>query len=186
MNADSCKDLIKALELYHGKKFPPAAKDVYWAQLKDCADDLAVAALQRSYGKFPPGRVPSVDEFKALVGEAREASQAREKGAELANRRPLSQPKIKSQMGKESFRLIHRLFLPYGDPEKLTQRELIDEMLRMEEKYPGKGWREYADQFSACLDEKEKREARMVDEEFRRLEAEARAELSGEDGEARK
>lgn len=100
-------------------------------------------------------------------------------------RAPISQPKVRSQMGRESFRLIHRLFLPHGDPERLTQRELVDGGLRMEKNYPGKGWREAADRFFACLGEKEKREARMVDEELRRLEAEARAELSEEDGEAR-
>ena len=39
MNADTCKDFLKALELYHDRKFSKMERDTYWSELRDCGDE---------------------------------------------------------------------------------------------------------------------------------------------------
>ena len=188
MNPDTCKDFLNALELYHDRKFTSMARDAYWGALKDYSDERIVLALQASYGKFPPGRVPSINDIKALLGEIRETAQAKEKGTETANRYPLSRPRTRTAMGKESFRLLNRLCAGRwhqgheGDPEGLSGRQCVDEMLKMEEKYPGTGWRAGAEQLSAWLDRKDERERDAVDKELKEIESRALAELEKEQG----
>ena len=175
---------VSDLADYHN--FHPS--DLAMKDYVSCFSDTREDVLQRIVAEWkrthsPQNRFPSIAE---LVGfkHGISAKEWQEK-KESEWRAPISRPKIRSQMGRESFQLIHRLFLPPGDPERLTWRELVDEMAAMEGKYPGLGWKKAADQISAWLDEKEKREMRAVDEELKRLEAEARAELSGGNGEVK-
>ena len=186
MNADTCKDFLKALELYHDKKFSSVARDTYWAGLKDYDDEKIVLLLQVTYGKFPPGRVPSIDDLKSLLGEIRDVAQAKERGAELANRRPLWRSAESSRpMIEESFAMLSRLFCPAwplhaGDPDKLTVRQCVSEMIEMEEKYPGVGWRQGAEQLRTWLDKKDEQERGAVDKELKEIELRALAELAKE------
>ena len=183
MNADTCKDFLQALELYHDRKFSKAARDTYWTELRDYGDERIVLALQASYGKFPPGRIPSINDIKILLGEIREAGQEKEKRAEMANRWPLSRrPRSRHAMVNESFKMLSGLFNPLwprhqGDPTKLTGRECVEEMLKMEEKYPAVGWQEGADKLGAWLDKKDERERDAVDKELKEIELRAQAEL---------
>ena len=111
MNADTCKDFLKALELYHDRKFSKQERDAYWGELRDVNDERILLVLQASYGKFPPGRVPSINDIKALLADIRETAQVREKGSEMVNRYPLSRrPKSRYPMANESFGLLNRLF----------------------------------------------------------------------------
>ena len=181
MNADTYKDFIKALELYHDKKFSKAARDAYWADLRDYSDGRIILVLQASYGKFPPGRVPSINDIKGLLGEIREASQEKEKRAELANRYPLSRrPRSRYPMVGESFGILNRFFYSEGEPPKLTGRQCVGEMMAMERKYPGVGWEAGAEQLRAWLDKKEERERNAVDKELKEIESRALAELTKE------
>ena len=181
MNADTYKDFMKALELYHDRKFSKAARDAYWADLMDYGDVRITLALQASYGKFPPGRVPSINDIKALLGEIREANQEREKKAEMANRWPISRrPPSRYPMVGESFGILNRLFYSEGDPPKLTGRQCVDEMVAMEGKYPGIGWRQGAEQLRVWLDRKDDRERGAVDKELKEIETWALAELEKE------
>ena len=157
MNADTCKDFIKALELYHDKKLSSVAKDAYWSEFKDYGDERMLLALEASYKKFSPGRIPSINDIKALLTEIRETAWTKEKNKEMTDRHPLSRPRPKSQMGRESFQLLNRLFAPFGNPEKLSGRQYAEEMLKMEEKYPGIGWRQGANQLREWLNKKEER-----------------------------
>ena len=183
MNADTCKDFLKALELYHDRKFSKQARDAYWGELKDVSDERILLVLQASYGKFPPGRVPSINDIKALLADIREVAQAKEKGAEMANRYPLSRrPNSRYPMVNESFRLLNRLFFQEGGPEKITAHQCADEMLKIEEKYPGVGWRQGAEQLQTWLDRKEQRERDAVDKELREIELRAQEDLAKEKG----
>ena len=128
MNADTCKDFIKALELYHDKKFSSVARDTYWAGLKDYDDEKIVLLLQVTYGKFPPGRVPSIDDLKALLREIRDVAQGKEKGAEMANRHPLWRSAESSRpMIEESFAMLSRLL---EDRDRLAGRQCVDQSHR--------------------------------------------------------
>ena len=177
MNADTCKDFLKALELYHDRKFSPQARDAYWGELKDVGDERILLALQASYGKFPPGRVPSINDIKALLTDIREVAQAKEKRVEMANKYPLSRRRASNYpMVNESFGLMSRLFQQEGS-EKITTRQCVDEMLKMEEKYPGIGWRQGAEQLIVWLDRKEQGERDSVDKKFREIELRAQEEL---------
>src|SRR3990167_7012931 len=178
MNADTCKDFLNALEPYHDRKFTSMARDQYWSELKDYSDEKIVLALQASYGKFPPGRVPSINDIKALLADIRETAQAREKGAEMANRYPLSRSRPKSIMGKESLGITNRLCFPQGDPEKLSGCQCVEEMLKMEEKYPGVGWGRGASELAAWLDKKERRDA---EEKLKSPKEEVRHEKEGKE-----
>jgi len=178
MNADTYRDFMKALELYHERKFSKSVRDAYWVELRDYGDARIVLALQASYGKFPPGRVPSINDIKALLGEIREASWEKEKKAEMANRYPLSRrSRSKYPMVDESFGMLNRLFYSEGGPPKLSAHQCVTEMMAMEEKYPGIGWRQGAEGLKVWIDKKEKREAEMVDKELRALELQALADL---------
>lgn len=181
MNADTYKDFMKALELYHDRKFSKAARDAYWADLQDYSDTRIVLALQASYEKFPPRRVPSINDIKTLLGDIREAAQEKEKKAELANRWPISRrPRSKHPMARESFGILSKLFYQEGSSEKLTARQCIAEMVMMEDKYPGVGWRQGAEELRVWLDKKEERERNAVDKELKMIELRARAELEKE------
>ena len=186
MNADTCKDFIKALELHHDRKFSKMEQDAYWGEVRDISDERVLLALQASYGKFPPGRVPSINDIKALLGKIRETAQAKEKGAEMASRYPLlRRPRSNRPMVNESFEILNGLFNPIwprqqGDHERLTSRQCVAEMLKMEEKYPGTGWRRGAEQLRAWLDRKEERERNAVDKELKEIESLALAELEKE------
>lgn len=158
MNADTCKDFLSALELYHDRKFSSSARDAYWSELKNVSDERILLVLQASYGKFPPGRVPSINDIKTLLNDIRETAQAKEKSKEMANKYPLSRSRPRSQMGRESFKLLNRFFAPCGDPEKLSGRQCVDEMLVMEKKYPGVEWWQGAEQLRIWLNKKEERE----------------------------
>ena len=182
MNTDTCKDFLKALELYHDRKFSEQARDAYWGELRDVSDERILLALQASYEKFPPGRVPSINDIKALLSAIRETVQAKEKSGEMANRYPLSRSRTRTPMGRESFRLLDRLFFQERDPEKITARQCADEMLKMEEKYPNIWWRQDAEQLKIWLDRKEERERDAVDKELREIELRALAELEKEKG----
>lgn len=183
MNADTCKDFLRALELYHDRKFSKAARDAYWTELRDYGDARIVLALQASYGKFPPGRVPSINDVKALLSDIREASQDKEKKAELMNRWPISRrPQSGRPTARESFGILSKLFHQEGDPEKLTARQCVVEMLAMEDKRPGVGWRQGAEGLRTWLDKKEEREKGEVDKELKEIELRARAELAKEAG----
>ena len=178
MNADTCRDFIRALELYHDKKLSSAARDAYWAGLKGYDDEKIVLLMQASYGKFPPGRVPSLSDLKSLLGEISETAQ----GKEPAGRHPLwRSPRSSRPMIDEAFAMLEKLL---GESDRITARQCVGEMLKMEEKYPGVGWQEKAAQFSALLDEKERREKEeaekmdLVDEELRQIENRAREELA--------
>ena len=143
MNADTCKDFIKALELYHDYKFTKAARDAYWAELKDYKDEIIILALQASYGKFPSGRIPSINDLKTLLDEISETARAKKKEKELINRHPLSRrSKSRYPMVDESFKILNSLFFTGSEGEKLSARRCVGEMLKLEEKYPGVGWRE--------------------------------------------
>ena len=182
MNADTCKDFLNALELYHDRKFTSMARDAYWNELKNVSDERILLVLQASYGKFPPGQRPSINEIKALLTDIRETTQAKEKGAEMANRYPLSRrPRSNRPMANESFKILNRIFYPVGDPEKLSGRQCVDEMLKMEEKYPGIGWRKGAEQLSTWLDGKNERERDAVDKELKEIESRAQLELAKEE-----
>ena len=181
MNADTCKDFLNALELYHDRKFTGIAQDAYWGELKDYSDERIVLALQASYEKFPPGRISSINDIKALLGEIREASQEKKKKAEMANRYPLShRPRSKYPMVRESFGILTRLFYSEGGPPKLTGHQCVEEMMAIEEKYPGIGWRQGAEQLRTWLDRKDEREKGAVDRELREIELRAQAELAKE------
>ena len=182
MNADTCKDFIKALELYHDRKFSKMERDTYWSELRDYGDERIILVLQASYGKFPPGRVPSINDIKALLREIREAGQEKEKRAEMANRWPLSRrPPSKYPMVGESFGMLNRLFYQDGGPPKLTGRQCAVEMMAMEEKYPGIGWRQGAEQLRIWLDKKDEREQSAVDKELTEIAERAQAELVKEE-----
>src|SRR3990167_5951028 len=113
MNADTCKDFLNALELYHDRKFSSMARDAYLGELQGYSDERIVLALQASYGKFPPGRVPSINDIKALLADIRETTRATEKGSEMANRYPLSRrPRSNRPMVEESFKILNGLFNP--------------------------------------------------------------------------
>ena len=178
MNADTCKDFIKALELYHDRKFSKMERDAYWSELRDYGDERIILVLQASYGKFPPGRVPSINDIKALLREIREAGQEKEKRAEMVNRWPLSRrPRSKYPMVGESFGMLNRIFFSEGEPPKLTARQCVAEMAAMEEKYPGIGWQQGAEQLRIWLDKKDERESGAVDKELKEIELRAQAEL---------
>lgn len=181
MNADTCKDFLKALELYHDRKFSKQARDAYWGELKDVSDERIILVLQASYEKFPPGRVPSINDIKALLSEIREASQEKEKKAEMVNRWPISRrPRSKYPMVGESFRMLNRLFYSEGEPQKLTGHQCVAEMVVMEEKYPGIGWQQGADHLQTWLNKKEERERDAVDKELKEIESRAQVELEKE------
>ena len=183
MNADTCKDFLKALELYHDRKFSKQERDAYWGELRDVNDERILLVLQASYGKFPPGRVPSINDIKALLADIRETAQVREKGSEMVNRYPLSRrPKSRYPMANESFGLLNRLFFQEGGPERITARQCMDEMLKMEEKYPGIGWRQGTEQLNAWLDKREERARSAVDKELKEIELRAQEELAKEKG----
>ena len=168
MNADTFKDFMKALELYHDRKFSKAARDAYWADLMDYGDVRITLALQASYGKFPPGRVPSINDIKALLGEIRETAQAKEKGSELVNGYPISRPRVTTQMGRDGFAIMKRAFLAIDHPDYLTgQQVAVVMMTEMEEKYPGMDW---AKKGESLLMEQEK--GRKKAEEFERKQKE--------------
>jgi len=179
VNADTCKDFLNALELYHDRKFTSIARDAYWAELKDYSDERIVLGLQASYGKFPPGRVPSINDIKALLSDIHETVQAKKRGVEISNRYPFSH---RPKMAKESFGLLNRLFFQEGGPERITARQCVDKMIEMEEKYPGIGWKQGAEQLRTWIDRKEQRERDAVDKELQEIELRAQEELAKEKG----
>ena len=56
-------------------------------------------------------------------------------------------------------------------------RRCVDEMLKMEEKYPNVGWRQGAEQLSTWLERKGELERDAVDKELKEIELRAQAEL---------
>ena len=178
MNADTCKDILKALEICHDRKLPQGMKDAFWSEFRDYRDQAMMDTLQATYRKFPVGRMPWVEDFRAILADMRNAKIEREKKTEMENRSPLSRPKpSRFPMVGESFRILSGLFYSGDEGQRLTGRQCAEEMIGMEEKYPGIGWRQGAEQLAAWLDRKEKREAEEVDKELRELEARARANL---------
>ena len=174
---------ISDLADYHNFHLSDLATKDYVSCFLNTREDMlqkVVSEWKRTHS--PQNKFPSIAELIGFKHDLLAKEWQEEKESQW--RAPISEPKVRSQMGRESFQSIHRLFSPPGDPGKLTPRELADEMLAMERKYPGLGWKAAADRLSSWLDGKEKQEMRIVDEEIKRLEAEARAELSGGNGEA--
>lgn len=178
MNADTCKDILKALEICHDRKLPQGMKDAFWNEFKDYRDQAMMDVLQVTYRKFPVGRMPWVEDFRMILADMRNAKIEREKTAEMANKNPISRHKpSRFPMVGESFKILARLFYSDGEPPKLTGRQCAEEMLKMEEKYPGIGWRQGAEQLTRWLDKEEKRRAEEVDKQLRELESLARENL---------
>ena len=76
--------------------------------------------------------------------------------------------------------MLNRLFYSDGEPPKLSPRQCVNEMMVMEEKYPGIGWEAGAEQLRIWLDKKEERERNAVDKGLKEIESQARAELAKE------
>lgn len=105
---------------------------------------------KRTHG--PQSRFPSIAELLNIKQELQNRRWEAEKRAEPKT--PISRPRnIRSQLARDSLDLMRRQGLPEGVPEKITPTNLAVEMIALEDKYPGIGWKEKGEKLLDCLEQ---------------------------------
>lgn len=146
---------IAWVQKYYGQQQSEEKLAHLWSVFGDTDDVVFTNAVQRilKTNQFFP--TPVV--LGNAIIEAREEIQAKQKRIE--NHNPLAQPKVRTQMGRDTFALLRRARL--GQPERgLTGKELAVEMMTdLETKYPGVGWEDEGRKLLASIEKREKNES---------------------------
>lgn len=113
-------------------------REHYKALFGNEPDEIFCAAIHRCTEKLRG--FPTPDELRKMITESRDELQANRKERELFNPEPMSRPEADSGFVRELVIATARV-LDKHSTDRLTLNGFADELMRLENKYPGKGCR---------------------------------------------
>lgn len=138
MDHKTFDEMIDWLEEQKGYDMSDNAKGLYWDAFAEVPDEMFRAAM-RSVAEYLRA-FPTIGEIRRQMVKGQ-------------GRRPTGHPHTSkgAAMARETAELIRRLDLSEGEPDKLTPEQYLAELQQMEEKYPGVGWAEQAENYERQL-----------------------------------
>ena len=138
------KTPLKTLQDYHGQKFTAEqSKDYEWFFKQRRNGDQLVTNWKFKHS--PRDRFPSLAELATIDQEMREALWAKEK-AHAPIFADIKRNAQRVPSGNEAIELMQSL-----SEHKLTSEQYIARMYEMDEKYPGVGWKQNANELKKLL-----------------------------------
>ncbi len=138
MDKSTFEDAWNWLSKSYQKQLDAKARDHYWTTFQDVDDSLFIEAIDRCVHESQS--FPTPGELNRYVTLVREG--------ESKDKKPISEPKVVNQLGRDSFTLMKRVQRG-GDLYPMSEHhpQVYEAMMEMERKYPGKGWYQEARQY---------------------------------------